>query len=74
MVLIQLTNVKLSPSFNCYVLDCCLWMAVAVVLVTRLRRVQISWKDERVIYNVGIQNFLSCHLDVWLKVQISQVT
>jgi hypothetical protein len=61
MVSIRHASVKLSHSFTSYVQDCCLLMAVAVVLFTRLRRDQIRWKSERVIYNFGIQGFQSCH-------------
>jgi hypothetical protein len=65
MVSIRCTNMKLSPSFSSYVLDCGLRMALAVVLVTGLRHVQIRWKDDRVIYNAGIQSSQSCQLEVW---------
>lgn len=48
-------SVKLSPSFNGYASDGCLFMAVVIVLFTGLRRAQIRRKDERVIYDLGIQ-------------------
>jgi hypothetical protein len=49
-MLIRRVNMKLPPSSNGYVPDCCLLMAVVVVLFTGPRRDQICWKDERVTY------------------------
>jgi hypothetical protein len=54
MVLVLRVNVKLPLSFNGYVPDCCLLMAILVILCTGLRRDQIRRKDERVIYEFGI--------------------
>jgi hypothetical protein len=67
MVLVHRVNVKLSPSSNGYVLACCLMTAIVIVLCTGLRRDQIRWKYERVIYEFGIQGFLSYLFDVASK-------
>jgi hypothetical protein len=55
MMSIRRASVKLSPSFNGYASDGCLFMTVVIVLFTGLRRAQIRQKDERVIYDLGIQ-------------------
>jgi hypothetical protein len=64
MVLIRCVNVKLPPSSNSYVPAWCLMTAIVVVLCTGSRRDPIHQKYEKVIYEFGIQGFLSCLLDV----------
>jgi hypothetical protein len=64
MVLIHRVNVKLPLSSNGFVPDCCLMMVIVIVLCTGSRCDQIRWKDERVIYEFGIQGFPSCLFDV----------
>jgi hypothetical protein len=67
MVLIRCVNVKLSPSSNGYVPACCLMTAIVVVLCTGSRNDEIRRKYEKVIYEFGIQGFLSCLFDVASK-------
>jgi hypothetical protein len=67
MVLVRRMNVKLPPSSNGYVPDCCLMMTIVVVLCTESRRDQIHRKYERVIYEFSIQGFQSCHFEVLPK-------
>jgi hypothetical protein len=67
MVLIHHVNVKLPPSSNGYVPACCLMTAIVVILCTGSRHVQIHQKYEKVIYEFGIQGFLSCLFDVVSK-------
>jgi hypothetical protein len=43
---------------------CCLMTAIVVVLCTGSRRDSIRQKYKRVIYEFGIQGFLSCLFDV----------
>jgi hypothetical protein len=74
MLLVRRANVKLSPPFNTYALDCCLLMALAAILITRLRCDQIHRKAERVSYNFCMQEFQSCHFGLWSKDQFSQAT
>jgi hypothetical protein len=64
MVLIRCVNVKLPLSSNGYVPDCCLMMAIVIVLCIGSRRDQIHRKYERVIYEFDIQGFQSCHFKV----------
>jgi hypothetical protein len=68
MVFIRCVNVKLPLSSNGYVPDCCLLMAIVIVLFPGSRHDQICQKDERVIYKFGIQGFLSCIFDVASKI------
>jgi hypothetical protein len=68
MVLIRYMNVKLPPSSNGYVPACCLMTAIVVVLCTRSRHEQIRRKYDKVIYEFGIQGFLSCLFDVASKI------
>jgi hypothetical protein len=74
MVLIHRVNVKLLVSSNGYVPDCCLMMAIVVVLCTGSRNDHIHQKDERVIYEFGIQLFQRCHYGLCSKVNFSQAT
>jgi hypothetical protein len=74
MVLIRCVNVKLLPSSNGYVPVCCLMTAIVVVLGTGSRCDPIHQKYERVIYEFGIQGFLSCLFEVASKLSNSQVT
>jgi hypothetical protein len=67
MVLIRCVNVKLPPSSNGYVSVCCLMMAIVVVLCTGSRHNQIHQKYEKVIYEFGIQGFLSYIFDATSK-------
>jgi hypothetical protein len=67
MVLIRCVNVKLPPSSNGYVPAYCLMTAIVIVLCTGSRHDQIHWKYEKVIYELGIQVFLSCLFDVASK-------
>jgi hypothetical protein len=67
MVLIRCVNVKLPPSSNGYVPAYCLMTAIVVVLCTRSRHDQIHQKYDEVIYEFGIQEFLSCLFDVASK-------
>jgi hypothetical protein len=67
MVLIRCVNVKLPLSSTGYVPDCCLFMTIVVVLFPGSRHDQICWKDERVIYKFGTQEFLSCLFEVASK-------
>jgi hypothetical protein len=67
MVLIRCVNVKLPPSSNGYVLACCLMTAIVVVLCTGSRCDPIHQKYERVIYEFGIQGFLSFLFEVASK-------
>jgi hypothetical protein len=46
-------------------------MVVTVVLVIGSSHVQIFWKANKVIYTIGIQNFLSFHFELWSKVRIT---
>jgi hypothetical protein len=55
MVLIRRVNVKLPLSSNGYVPDCCLMIAIVIVLCTGSRCDQIRQKYERIIYQFGIQ-------------------
>jgi hypothetical protein len=64
MMLVHRVNVKLPPSSNGHVPNCCLMMAIVIILCTGSRRDQIHRKDEIVIYKFGIQGFLSCLFDV----------
>jgi hypothetical protein len=67
MVLIRCVNVKLPPSSNGYVPACCLMTAIVVVLCTGSMCDPIHLKYERVIYEFGIQGFLSCLFEVVSK-------
>jgi hypothetical protein len=67
MVLIRRVNMKLPLSSNGYVSDCCLLMAIVIILFAGSRRDQIFQKYERVIYKFGIQYFLSCLFKVASK-------
>jgi hypothetical protein len=64
MVLIRCVNVKLPPSSNGYVPAWCLMTVIVVVLCTGSRRDPIRQEYEKVIYEFGIQGFLSCLFDV----------
>jgi hypothetical protein len=64
MVLIHCVNVKLPPSSNGYVSACCLMTAIVIVLCIESRCDPIHQKYERVIYEFGIQGFLSCLFQV----------
>ena len=67
MVLIRCVNVKLPSSSNDYVSDCCLMTVIVVVLCTGSKCDPIRQKNNRVIYEFGIQGFLSCLLEVASK-------
>jgi hypothetical protein len=67
MLLVLRVNVKLSLSSNGYVSDCCIEMAIVIILCTGSRHDQIRQKYEKVIYEFGIQGFLSCLFDVASK-------
>jgi hypothetical protein len=67
MVLIRCINVKLPPSSNGYVPARCLMTAIVIVLCTGSWCDPIRQKYERVIYEFGIQVFLSCLFKVASK-------
>jgi hypothetical protein len=67
MMLIRCVNVKLPPSSNGYVPACCPMTGIVIVLCTGSRHDQINWKYDKVIYEFGIQGFLSCLFDVASK-------
>jgi hypothetical protein len=67
MVLIRCVNVKLPPSSNGYMQARCLMTAIVIVLCTGSRCGPIHQKYERVIYEFGIQVFLSCLFEVVSK-------
>jgi hypothetical protein len=67
MVLIRCVNVKLPPSSNGYVPARYLMTAIVVILYTGSMCDPIRQKYERVIYEFGIQVFLSCLFEVASK-------